>query len=294
MRVGLVGLGIMGAAMAERLLATGHELFVHNRTREKAESFLQRRAQWAETPADAARESEVVLSVVSDPEAVAEISLREHGILSGLTETAVHADMSTVSPHAAGRVAARYRIAHRRFVQAPVLGSKRQIEQGELLVFGGGEPGDVAEAERAWHAFSRRTWRLETAEHAATLKLACNQMIANMILTLGQSMIFAQKGGVSPELLLEVLGDSALGCPMYASKGKTLLERQFAANFVVRHMLKDLHLAGEAARETGTPLPLTGFAREYFAAAEANGFGDEDYSAVVKVLELMARVELCP
>src|SRR5213078_4730088 len=88
-----------------------------------------------------------------------------------------------------------------------------------------------------------------------TTKLACNMLIAQMILGLGQSLLFAQQGGVDPALLLEILESSALGCPMYASKGKTLLERNFQANFVVRNLLKDLRLASQAGQETETPLP---------------------------------------
>lgn len=117
-------------------------------------------------------------------------------------------------------------------------------------------------------------------------------LIAHMILGLGQSLLFAAKGSVSPSLLLEILGESSLSSPMYVSKGKTLLERNFDANFFVRHMLKDLRLASEAGLETGTPLPLNGLTRELFVAATQHGWADEDYSAVVKVLEQLAGQEL--
>lgn len=292
MRVGLIGLGVMGAPMAERLMGAGHALTVFNRTREKAGPLLERGAAWADSPAEVAARSEIVLSIVTDPAAVEAIAFSESGILAGLGSDSVHCDLSTVGPGWARRIAARYAEAGRRFVQAPVLGSKRQIEEGVLLVFGGGAEEDVARCEPAWRAFAARIWRLPTADQAATTKLACNLLIAHMILGLGQSLVFAQKGGVSPAKILEIFDASALGAPMYRSKGKTLLERNFNANFYVQHMLKDLCLAADAGRETATPLPLNGLSRELFIAAAQQGWGEEDYSAVVKVLEQMAGVTL--
>jgi 3-hydroxyisobutyrate dehydrogenase-like beta-hydroxyacid dehydrogenase len=288
MRVGVVGLGVMGRPMVERLLTAGHEVIVWNRTTARAAEAAGRGARVARSPADLASHSDVVLSIVTDPEAVRAVSLGDDGIAAGLAAGSVHADMSTVSPEASRSLAAEYARRSLRFVQAPVLGSRRQIAAGELLVFGGGSEEDVQRAEEAWSAFASRTWRLPDAPAGAALKLACNMLIANMILGLGQSLVFARALGVDPSILLEVLGASALGAPMYASKGRTLVARNFDANFYVRHMLKDLTLASDAGRDAGVPLPLNALARELFVAAEAQGWGTEDYSAVVKVLEQMA------
>jgi 3-hydroxyisobutyrate dehydrogenase len=291
MDVAVVGLGIMGSAMAERLLDAGHTVRVYNRTPEKAQTLLERGAVWAETPADAAQ-AEVLITVVSDPGAVAEVSLGQNGILAGIAPESVHCDMSTVSPASAREMAETYARRGRRFVQAPVLGSKRQVQESSLLIFGGGAEADIARCEAVWSAFSKRTWHLPSADQATTTKLACNILIAQMILGLGQSLLFARKGGVDPAVLLDILANSALGAPMYSSKGEAVLERNFAANFFVRHMLKDLSLAADAGREAGAPLLLNGLARELFVSAVAQGYGEEDYAAVVKVLERMAGTEL--
>ena len=291
MEVGVVGLGIMGHAMAERLLDAGHTVRIYNRTKEKAQDLLARGAVWANSPAEAAR-AEVVITMVSDPAAVAEVSLGENGILAGLSLQGIHCDMSTVAPAWTRQISETYASRGRQFVQAPVLGSKKQVQEGSLLVFGGGAEENVATCEEAWSAFAKRTWRLPSAEQAATAKLACNMLIAQMILGLGQSLLFARKGGVDPAILLDILANSALGAPMYASKGKTLLARDFEANFFVRHMLKDLSLAADAGRDNNAPLLLNGLARELFVSAVGLGWGDEDYSAVVKVLDQMAGTTL--
>lgn len=288
MQVGVIGLGIMGQAMAVKLLEAGYPVVVYNRTQSKSVELITRGAYRAETPAHLAAQCDVVISIVTDPHAVMQVSLGDDGVLAQLPTTSVHCDMSTVTPEAARQMAERYRAQGKRFVQAPVLGSRKQIARGELLVFGGGEEADVQQCEPVWKVFSQRVWRLPTAEAAATLKLACNLLIAHMILGLGQSLIFAGKGGVAPALLLDVLDASALACPMYASKGKALLERNFNANFVVRNMLKDLNLAMKAGQQFGAPLLHNALSRELFSVAVQQGFGEEDYSAVVKVLEGLA------
>jgi len=292
MRTGVIGLGIMGSAMAERLLAAGHTVFVYNRTREKAQPLLAKGAYWADSPAEAARQCEVVLSIVTDPAAVEQISFGERGILHALDAQSVHCDMSTVSPAWSRHMAQTYQQAGKRFVQAPVLGGRKQILEGTLLVFGGGAEEDLNRCEPAWRAFSNKIWRFSSAEQSATTKLACNMMIAHMMVGLGQSLLFAAKGGVSPSTLLDILANSNLGAPMYATKGKAVLERNFQANFFVRHLLKDLSLAEDSARETNTMLPLNALTRELFVAAMQKGYADEDYSAVVKVMEQLAGIEL--
>lgn len=292
MRVGLIGLGKMGQAMAARLLAAGHDPTVYNRTRQKAEETLALGAQWAETPYALAARSEVVLSIVTDSAAVEQIALGPQGILSGLPAGGIHCDMSTVAPDGASRMAALYREKGRGFVQAPVLGSTKQIAAGTLLVVAGGEEADVAACEPVWRAFSERVWRLAGASEAASAKLACNLLIGHMIAGLGQSLLFGAKLGVPPETLLDILGASAMGNAMFASKGKTVIDRNFAANFFVRHMLKDLTLASDAARTVDLPLPINGLTRELFVAAMQQGYADEDYSAVIQVLEGLGGVTL--
>lgn len=209
MQAGVVGLGVMGRPMAERLLAAGHTVHVYNRTRERAAPLAEAGAIVHDTPADVARTCDVVISVVSDPAAVEAVATGCNGVLAGLGERAVHCDMSTVSPASAGQMAALYAEHGRAFVQAPVLGSRRQIEQGVLMVFGGGRREHVDLCGAAWSAFADRVWNLDTVEQAAALKLACNAMIATTILGLGQSLLLAASGGVDPSVTLEVLGASA-------------------------------------------------------------------------------------
>jgi 3-hydroxyisobutyrate dehydrogenase-like beta-hydroxyacid dehydrogenase len=290
MRVALVGTGIMGAPMADRLLAAGHSVVAYNRTASKLAPLIERGVEPAPTPADAAKTADVVISMVTDPAAVREVALGPYGILDALPASSVHCDMSTVTPQSAKDLAGRYGSASKMFVQAPVLGSKKQIAEQTLIVLAGGDDAAIDLADQAWSAFVGQVRRFPAAEQASTAKLAANMLIAQMILGLGQSLVFARAGGVEPQVVLDIIQSSNLAAPMYGSKGKSLIERNFVPNFVVRNMLKDIELANQAAGEAGIRQPMNAAAREIFLQAVEEGFGDEDYSAAVKVLESLANL----
>jgi 3-hydroxyisobutyrate dehydrogenase len=128
----------------------------------------------------------------------------------------------------------------------------------------------------------------ERAEQASHMKLLCNLFIAGMITTLAQAIVFAQKADVGPRTLLEVVGQSQLSSPTYQTKGASILERNFTPRFFLEHMLKDVNLMLNAAKEAGAPLPAIEVAQRFFIEAQSAGFGKEDYSAVVKVLQSQA------
>jgi 3-hydroxyisobutyrate dehydrogenase-like beta-hydroxyacid dehydrogenase len=278
----------MGTAMAKRLLTDGHRVSVFNRTASKAGELIEAGAIRATTPREAARESDIVLSFVTDSAAVRQIVTGMDGILAGLRQESVHCEMSTVAPREAAELARTYVEAGKRVIQAPALGSRRQIENGELLVFAGGNDADIALCEPLLTSVSKRVWRFPPQEHAAAMKLACNMMIGQMIAALGQSMVFLSESGVPPETFLDVLSESALSAPMYASKGRTVINRDFRASFTVTNAIKDLTLADSAGREVGASLLMNAAVRQLLIAAETGGWGGEDYSAVVKVLEELA------
>lgn len=284
MRVAVIGLGIMGASMATRLLEQGRRVTVHNRTRSKAQAALDRGAEWRETPAEAAADVDVAITFVTDSAALEAVAFADDGILRAIGPDAVHCDMSTVAPPDAVRIARRYREAKRRYVQAPVLGSWKQILEGSLLVFGGGDAGDLDRCGPVWESFAKRVWRFDNAEQSAAAKLACNILIGQMIVGLGQTLALAGRGGVPESTMLEIIGESNLASPMYASKGKTIVDRTFTPNFVVRNMLKDLRLASDYAAEKSLALPSNAANRELFVKAVDEGWGDLDYSAVVKTM----------
>ena len=283
--IGFIGLGIMGRAMATRLLDTGgHNVLVNNRTPDKASTLIDAGARWFDTPSQAAASADVVITFVTDATALEAVAFSPQGILAGIGPNAVHCDMSTIAPSAAVHAHTRYKDAGRRYVQAPVLGSWKQILDGSLLVFGGGDTVDVDYCQAAWDSFAREVWRFDTVEQSAAAKIACNALIGQMIVGLGQTLALAGESGIPPATMLDIIAKSNLASPMYASKGKTIADGNYTPNFIVRNMLKDLRLASDYAAEKDLVLPANAANRELFVRAIADGLGDEDYSAVVKTM----------
>lgn len=289
-RYGFIGLGIMGAPMAERLLARGAQLFVTNRTKEKATELCQRGAIWADSPADVAEHSDIVFTMLSTPEVLEHIAVGEKGVLKGLKKTSVHVDCSTVSPALTERLQKMYEKEGCSFYHAPVLGGVAQIQEGSLLTFLGGTGYRFEEVHTALRSWSGRIWHFENIRQATLLKLMSNSIIAGLISSLVQALVVGAKGGIAPETFLEVLSFSQLNAPTFQKKGKAILERDFAPRFFIDHLLKDINLMLGVAEELGVPMPVLEAIQKLFREAQEKGLGREDYAAVVKVLEGKAGV----
>jgi 3-hydroxyisobutyrate dehydrogenase len=286
-KLGFIGLGMMGLPMARRILKTGAALSVYNRTRQKAEGILAEGARWCESPSAVASRSDIVFTMVANPDALREVTTGPSGILPALKAGGIHIDTSTVSPAITRTLTGRYGERGCFFLHAPVLGSVPQASDGTLLMFVGGNNEAYRTADPYLKALSRQIWKFDRPEQATHLKLLCNLFIAGMITTLGQALIFAKKADVDQRTLLEVIGQSQVSSPMYERKGTSIIEDNFAPRFYLEHMLKDINLMMDAADEAGAPLPAIRVAQQLFEEASRAGFGREDYSAVVKALEMM-------
>lgn len=289
-RVGFVGLGMMGSAMAERLERSGYALAVYSRTREHTAPFVSRNAVLCETPASVGGSSGIVLSMISDSVVLEAISLGNEGILSGLPPGGIHVDMSTVSPGVTRRLEEVYADRSRSFLHCPVLGSVPQAAEGNLLLFAGGAEEPFHSVEPILTKLGRRIWRFEQAAHASILKLVCNSFIAGTITTLAQALVVTRAAGLGGETLLEIVSQSAFSSPMIQAKGASMLGGNFAPRFFAEHMLKDISLLLDSASSLGCHLPALEAARLLYERAVAEGLGKEDYSSVIKILEKEARL----
>ena len=286
--VGFIGLGALGRPMAERLLSQGFPLTVFNRTRARAQELAEKGARVAESPAAAASSAEALITVLGDDRALAEVAFRPEGVVPALPRGAAHLEMSTVSRAVTLRV---HEALSRRgvdFLDAPVLGSGPQAAEGALIVMVGG-PAEVLERNRELlAALSHKILHVGEVGSASQLKLVANLFIASMMLGFAQAMVLAEKAGLSPRLVMELIDSSGLTSPFYGGKLDRLLRRDFRPNFPARWMLKDIDLILAEGAERGVPLPGIAAAREAYLAVLAAGRGEEDYSVVVEILEKMA------
>jgi 3-hydroxyisobutyrate dehydrogenase len=283
-RIGFIGLGMMGKPMAQRLINSGYDLVVYNRTPSKAEDLLKQGAIWAESPRGVIEQTESVISMISTPEVLKEIVFGKKGILEAATESKTHIDMSTVSPEAIKQLRNIYTTNKMKFLHAPVLGSVPNVVEGSLLIFVGGDEATFNEHEEIFKTIGKKIWYFSNQIQATHLKLACNSFIANMIVTLSQGLIITEKVGIDPNVLLEVLNESTLNSIMYQTKGKSIIQDNFVPRFMTEHLYKDVNLIIDAAEKLNITLPTMKLMRKLFDQTIQQGFGSDDYSSVFKTI----------
>ncbi len=285
MRVGFIGLGIMGQGMASNLLAKGHTLTVWNRTPERAAALRAAGAAWAESPRALAAACEVVCTCVADPAALADVSAGRDGFLSGLSPASLVIDFSTVGPAAVRALDDACRTRGARFLASPVTGSKNAAAAGTLLLMCGGSPETFAAAQPILGAVGAKAILVGDVAQAAQMKLVGNLMIAHMMEALSEGATLAAGAGIPIEKVLEVVQSSGYASPYWDFKGKALAARDFSTHFSIDLMHKDLTLALQLGDTYGTPLPGTAAIREVFQLARARGLGARDIVATAAVID---------
>lgn len=256
MNVGWIGLGNMGSVMAQRLLDAGHRVTVFNRSPDKAERLVERGARRATTPAEAAQ-NEVLVTMLSDDAAVQ--GVLDAGALEAMAPGTTHVSMSTVSHSLAQRLTESHAARGVRLVGAPVFGRPDAAAAGKLFIVAGGEPSALAACQPLFDALSQKVLPLGASPAAAHLtKVLGNFLLISSVETLGEALGVAHGLGVNPQSVLDALTGSVFSAPFYANYGKMIAGQQFQgpAAFGLSLAKKDLGLALDAAKSSGTPLPV--------------------------------------
>lgn len=280
MRIGFLGLGTMGFAMAHNLVRAGHVVTVWNRTGSKADPLLRKGALRAETPRHAAAGQDLVFTSLSDERAVEQVLEGEQGVLAGLASGEVLVDTSTVGLKATRWMEERVGAKGAKLVAAPVLGSKSAAEKAQLVVVAGGPAAALEKARPALHAISARLVELESAAQAALMKLVVNAIGGAMMAGFGEALALGTKGGLDIARIVETVQASSFHSPLYLMKGEQVLQRDYEPRFALALAEKDQRLVQEAAAEVGARLPINGAVRALFAEGVRTGRGDKDMAAV--------------
>ena len=288
--IAFLGLGTMGEPMAGRLLTAGYPLRVWNRTGSKAGLLVRSGAYRAPYPADAVAKAQIVITMLADPEAATAVVQGSRGVVETLPEGALLVDMSTVDPATSKRLAAVAAERGARFVDAPVYGSKKPAEEGQLVVLAGGDEADIEALLPIFKVLARRVFHAGAVGAGSALKLAINLVGAHVMTGLATGLNFAEREGISGGLFLEALGEGAFTSPLAAIKGPKMLQGDFSPAFSVDLIAKDLRLVLATARESGTAVPSVEALWQLFLEGASRGHGREDLSAVYEVLvELSTR-----
>jgi 3-hydroxyisobutyrate dehydrogenase-like beta-hydroxyacid dehydrogenase len=275
--VGLIGLGNMGTAIAERLLDAGFPLVVNNRTPEKAEVLEARGAVVATTPEDLVGQVDVVLTSLPDDEAFEAVAER---VVSAARPGTVLVDMSTVSPAVSARVASLAEAASVDYLRAPVSGNPTVVRAGTLSFIVSGPRKTFERVEPVVRAIGPTVHHVGDGEQARIVKLAINSMIAALAQAMSEALVLAEAAGVSRAALLEVMGSSAAGAPFVKYKTEPLLRDDFSATFTTALMEKDIDLVLDAADEAGVVLPLARQMKALLRATIEAGYADDDFMAL--------------
>jgi 3-hydroxyisobutyrate dehydrogenase-like beta-hydroxyacid dehydrogenase len=277
MKVGFIGLGQMGHAMAGNLLKAGHELTVWNRSPEKAKDLLGRGARWAESPGHAA-DGDVVMTMLADDHALEAVVYGDGGILAA---PALHVSHSTISVPLAERLARDHGVRSG-FVSAPVFGRPAAAQAAKLFVVTAGQPDLVARCEPLFAAIGQRSFHVGDSPSAANLvKLGGNFMIMAAVEAMAEAMTLVEAGGVERCAMLEVLTGTLFNAPIYHTYGELLVEDRFRpAGFAAPLGLKDMNLADSAATASRVPMPVLGVVRDHLRAAIATEGEDIDWASV--------------
>jgi len=279
-RVGLIGLGLMGAPMGANLLKAGFPLTVWNRTAEKSEKLAAQGASVAKSPQEVASQVEVLLTIVSDPPALEEVLWGKHGALPALKKGSVLIDSSTVSPALARRVSKACADQSVDFLDAPVTGGTWGAEKGELVFMIGGKKEVLARVEPVLQAVGKRFFLLGPNGAGQTVKLAMNLILALEVQALAEGLELVTSSGVEPTKLIEVLQSSMGRAPVLDVKAPVILKRDFTPSFPLRLMHKDIRLAIELAKENGIELPAGKAAYQAYSAVKTAAKSDVDYAAI--------------
>ncbi|HTV42357.1 MAG TPA: NAD(P)-dependent oxidoreductase [Candidatus Sulfotelmatobacter sp.] len=284
-RIGFIGLGIMGSRMAANLQKHGYPLVVFNRTQQKAETLVSAGAEWAATPAALAGRAEIILTMLAHPDAVEGAAMGKDGFLAQASPGRLWVDCSTVNPSFTRKMAAQAQARGVRFMDAPVTGSKSAAEQGKLIIWAGGAAGDLETVRPMLECIGSKVVHCGDVGMGASMKMVMNQLLGTAMAAFAEGLILGESLGLSRKLVLDSILGSPLAAPFLAAKRERIEDGKFTpADFPLRWLHKDMHLAAVSAYETGVAMPLTNDAKEMYQLAIREGHGEADFSAVYSLL----------
>jgi 3-hydroxyisobutyrate dehydrogenase/2-hydroxy-3-oxopropionate reductase len=292
-KLGFLGLGIMGGPMARNLLRAGHEVALWSHTASKAVELAgDHKGVFCERPGDVGKFAECVFLCVGDTAMSERVILDEDGVAAGAKPGTVIVDTSTVSPSRSRAISRQLAERGLHFLDAPCTGSKPGAENGTLTFMVGGDQA-VFERVRPWfEPMGKQLYYCGGPGLGLHAKLTQNLILSNLLQAFNEGFVLATKAGVDPQLMLEILNNSAARSGLIAFKAPYVFDRNFETNFSVKWMHKDIGLMLESGKDMDVPLPLTALTQQMFRAAIATGLGEEDICSTIKVLEAWTGVEV--
>ena len=291
MKVSFIGMGTMGTAMALNIIKAGHEVTVHNRSREKEEPVAKAGARRAGSPKEASQEADIIITCVSDTPDVEGVVLGENGVIHGAQPGAIVVDMSTISPSATRRMAAQLARKGIRMLDAPVSGGSEGAQKGTLTIMVGGEAEDVAQAMPVLSAMGKSITHVGPSGAGQFTKAINQVIISGVYLAVAEGLTLGLKAGLDMEKVVQALAGGAAGSWVLNFRSGNMIKNEYPLGFRVRLHRKDLGIALEAAKEMGVFLPCTALVAQIENGLMSLGYGDEDMSAMARLIRKHSGLE---
>ncbi|XP_060203217.1 glyoxylate/succinic semialdehyde reductase 1 [Lycium barbarum] len=282
--IGFLGIGIMGKAMAVNLLRHGFKVTVWNRTLSRCDELVQHGASVGETPAAVIKKCKYTIAMLSDPAAALSVVFDKDGALEQICGGKGYIDMSTVDADTSSKISEAITSKGGSFVEAPVSGSKKPAEDGQLVILAAGDKALYDQVLPAFDVLGKKSFFLGQVGNGAKMKLVVNMIMGSMMNAFSEGIVLADKSGLDPHTLLDVLDLGAIANPMFKMKGPAMIKNSYPPAFPLKHQQKDMRLALALGDENAVPMPVAVAANEAFKKARSLGLGDHDFSAVFETV----------
>jgi 2-hydroxy-3-oxopropionate reductase len=292
MKVGFIGLGIMGKPMCKNLLKAGYQLVVFNRSKGSVDELVAAGAEAALSPKAVAEQSDVIITMLPNSPQVKEVILGESGVIEGARQGAVVIDMSSIAPLVSREIAAKLNEKGIEMLDAPVSGGEPKAIDGTLSVMAGGRKEVFDKCYPIMKSMAASVVLTGEVGAGNVTKLANQIIVALNIAAMSEALVLATKAGVEPELVYQAIRGGLAGSTVLDAKAPLVMDRKFNPGFRINLHIKDLNNVLETSHELNVPLPLTASVMEMMQALKADGMGDLDHGSLVRFYEKMAKVEV--
>ncbi|KAE8651287.1 glyoxylate/succinic semialdehyde reductase 2, chloroplastic isoform X2 [Cucumis sativus] len=286
LRVGFLGLGIMGTPMAQNLIKSGCDVTVWNRTKSKCDPLINLGAKYQSSPQEVAASCDVTFAMLADPNSALEVACGENGAASGMSPGKGYVDVSTVDDTTSKLISARIKDTGALFLEAPVSGSKKPAEDGQLIFLTAGDKSLYETVAPFLDIMGKSRFYLGDVGNGAAMKLVVNMIMGSMMAAFSEGLLLSEKVGLDPNDVVEVVSQGAISAPMYKLKGPAMIKSQYPTAFPLKHQQKDLRLALGLAESVSQSTPIAAAANELYKVAKSRGLSDQDFSAVIEALKV--------
>ena len=284
-KIGIIGLGMLGNAVALHLLDSGFEVTVYNRTKEKTTQAKEKGAKVATSPKEIAENSELVITIVKDANAVKEISFEKNGIIEGKHEKLIVADMSTIDPSESKNISKKFQEHNIHKLDIPVMGGPNVAITGELVMMVSGNKESFDHCKNVFEKIANKVFFLGESGVAHSVKLAMNLQITMLALALTEGITLVKKANVDPKIFLEILNSTYFKTGMSEKKAYKMIDGKYDTTFTLANLKKDISTITSAAKSLGIELPMIKKAEEVYENAVKEGFGEIDYTGIIEYIK---------